>query len=68
MSIRLIKWLLHPEPREHPYEFYEKLGYKIVGVLQMQVVGTNRDIWMAKRLFLDQILNNKRGGEISVLT
>lgn len=35
---------------EHPYEFYEKMGYKIVGVFP-DVNGIGKpDIWLAKRV------------------
>ncbi|EME8080826.1 aminoglycoside N-acetyltransferase AAC(6')-Ii [Enterococcus faecium] len=36
--------------REHPYEFYEKLGYKIVGVLPNANGWDKPDIWMAKTI------------------
>ncbi|MCT9928477.1 aminoglycoside N-acetyltransferase AAC(6')-Ii, partial [Enterococcus faecalis] len=36
--------------REHPYEFYEKLGYKIVGVLPNANGWHKPDIWMAKTI------------------
>lgn len=36
--------------KEHPYEFYQRVGFQIVGVLP-DVNGMNKpDIWMAKRL------------------
>lgn len=36
--------------RRHPYEFYQKMGYRIVGVLP-DVNGSGKpDIWMAKRV------------------
>lgn len=34
--------------KEHPYEFYEKLGYKIVGVIPNANGWDKPDIWMAK--------------------
>jgi len=34
----------------HPYTFYEKLGYKIVGVLPDANGIGKPDIWMAKRI------------------
>ena len=36
--------------RGHPYSFYEKLGYKIVGVFPDANGIGKPDIWMAKRL------------------
>jgi aminoglycoside 6'-N-acetyltransferase I len=36
--------------KKHPYEFYQKMGYKIVGVIP-DVNGIGKpDIWMAKRI------------------
>ena len=36
--------------RRHPFEFYQKMGYRIVGVLP-DVNGIGKpDIWMAKRV------------------
>ncbi len=36
--------------KNHPYEFYQKLGYKIVGVLPDANGVGKPDIWMAKRI------------------
>lgn len=36
--------------REHPYEFYQKIGYKIVGVIPDANGFGKPDIWMAKRI------------------
>lgn len=38
--------------KKHPYEFYQKLGYKIVGVLPDANGIGKPDIWMAKRIKL----------------
>ncbi|MGX7148216.1 GNAT family N-acetyltransferase [Enterococcus ureasiticus] len=40
--------------KHHPYEFYQKLGYQIVGVFP-DVNGLGKpDIWMAKRIVTDK--------------
>ena len=36
--------------KDHPYEFYEKLGYQIVGVIPDANGWNKPDIWMAKRI------------------
>lgn len=36
--------------RKHPYEFYQKMGYKIVGVISDANGLGKSDIWMAKRV------------------
>lgn len=37
-------------PGRHPYEFYQKIGYKIVGVIPDANGQGKPDIWMAKRI------------------
>ena len=36
--------------KDHPYEFYQKCGYKIVGVIPDANGRCKPDIWMAKRI------------------
>lgn len=36
---------------DHPYEFYQKIGYKIVGVIPDANGLGKPDIWMAKKLY-----------------
>lgn len=36
--------------QQHPYEFYQKIGYKIVGVIPDANGFGKPDIWMAKRI------------------
>jgi aminoglycoside 6'-N-acetyltransferase I len=36
--------------KNHPYEFYQKIGYKIVGVIPDANGYGKPDIWMAKRI------------------
>ena len=36
--------------KQHPYEFYQKMGYKIVGVIPDANGIGKPDIWMAKRV------------------
>ena len=38
------------ENKGHPYPFYEKMGYKIVGVLPDANGIGKPDIWMAKKI------------------
>jgi len=41
----------------HPYKFYEKTGYKIVGVFPDANGVGKPDIWMAKRVGLRKVQN-----------
>lgn len=39
--------------KRHPYEFYQRIGYKIVGVIPDANGPGKPDIWMAKRVSID---------------